>query len=424
MKELNSTATLTKPREDSSTKSENSKSKKLLKVSSAAFALATFLALNIALTSFQPFQFDKYQFPYKGWAWWLMKDLRAQTSNHNLVFLGSSLTVAALNTADATYFKENLDLTEYHKTRLLDKFLGEKVGGQFNTFNLSGPGQMPSDAYMSIKAMLDLGQKPEMIIYGVAPRDFIDSELAGPQDTEPFRYLNRVVSIDKLEKDVFHSPLEKINRKLEKNIYFYKNAIDLQMVASGSFEKLVDKVAPEPTSKKPFTYWDRVKLLPEYKKGEFHPKAHMCNPEDLSKRGEYLDNSIEYVHRYKRLNKTSFETQMFFLEKLSRFLKENNISLVLVNMPLTNDNMKLLKPEYYDFYLDRMHSFSKGNDAEFIDMNGHSAFVKADFHDGVHMNARGGIKFVKLLTHELANNPKINNALTTIVSKETGNSDE
>ncbi len=383
--------------------------------STAVAASIIFIGINAVLMTAGPGtdQFDQYKFPYKGWAWWLMKDLNATDATYNAAILGSSLTVSALNSADATHYQENLDLVHYHKSRLFDEKLARKTGVAVNTFNLSTPGQMPSDALMTIKAMIKTGQKPNLVVYGIAPRDFIDSELAGPQDTEPFTYLSRVVDIGAMEDKIFTSPLDKINRALQKNLYFYKHAVDLQMTGYSDYESFMERFVPAPPSSKnkPFTYWDRVKLLPEYKKGEFHPQANMCNPDDLSKPSEYIDNSIEYVHRYKKPNPVAFETQMFFLNQLSEFTAKNGITLVVVNMPITLDNLKLLKQEHYDKYMDRVRQFASASaNTEFYDMNNHDVFTKPDFHDGVHMNARGGIKFIDLLTDRLAASGTLNRA--------------
>ena len=387
-------------------------------LSSALVALILFGLLNVYLTVQNPIHFDRYQFPYKGWAWWIMQDLKGDKSPHNLAVLGSSLTVSSLNSADATFYNKSVDLVYYHKTRYLDEKLKEALGAKsdkkiaFDTFNLSIPGQMPSDALMALMAMIKTGHKPDVIIYGVAPRDFIDSVLAGPQDTEPFTYLSRVVDISPFENEIFTEPFGKINLALPKNLYFYKFATDFQMKAGKLYQSLIDQIAPEPNKSKPFTYWDRVKLFPDYKKGEFHPQANMCAPSDLSKPMEYKDNSIEYVHRYKKMNQVAFETQMNFLGRLADFTEKNGITLVLVNMPLTTDNLKLLKKEYYDMYWSRLEPFSERKNTVLFDMNDHTIFKKSeDFHDGVHMNARGGLKFVDHLVERMTQSPMVKEAL-------------
>ena len=370
--------------------------------SSAIAALALFLTLNVVLSVSDPIAFDKFKYPYTSWSWWTIKDIQSlPQETNNVALLGSSLTVAPINSADATYFNESLDQTEYHRVRYLDQALEKKLGGKFRTFNLSCPGQMPSDAYLTLQAMVNLSEKPAVVLYGIAPRDFIDSNLAGPQDTDSFRYLSRIVSVANDENVIYAKPLDKINRTLEKNIYFYKNSMDLQMAFGSMVTDLMNTAAPEPASQKPFTYWDRVKLLPEYKKGEFHKYAHMAAPEDLSKPSEFIDNQIEYVYRYKKPKQEQFDMQMHFLNKLARYTKEEGIKLVLINMPLTKDNLALLKKEHYDNYINTMRSFSDNNNIHLLDFNNDNHFVKADFRDTVHMNARGGIKFLELVASKL-----------------------
>lgn len=387
-------------------------------LSAALAAMILFGILNVYLAVQNPIQFDRYQFPYKGWAWWIMQDLKGDKSPHNLAFLGSSLTVSALNSADATYYDKSVDMVYYHKTRYFDEKLTKALEANsdqnltFDTFNLSIPGQMPSDALMTLMAMIETGHKPDVIVYGVAPRDFIDSELAGPQDTEPFTYLSRIVDISPFENEIFTGPFDKINLALQKNIYFYKFAADFQIEAGKLYQRLIDRLAPDPDKSKPFTYWDRVKLFPEYKKGEFHPYANMCAPSDLSKPMEYIDNSIEYVHRYKRMNPVAFETQMNFLGRLADFTDKNGITLVLINMPITTDNLKLLKKEYYDRYWSRLKPFGERKNTVLFDMNDHTVFKKPeDFHDGVHMNARGGLKFIDHLVESMTQSPRVKEAL-------------
>ncbi|MGD9684325.1 MAG: hypothetical protein AB7W16_24440 [Candidatus Obscuribacterales bacterium] len=370
-------------------------------------ALICFFALNGILAAGSFIHLDRYEFPYQGWAWWLMQDLKEDQEAHNVVFLGSSLTVSALNSADATRYGETLDLVEYHRVRYLDEKLEQSFGGKFSTFNLSGPGQMPSDAYLTIKACVEGGHKPDMIVYGIAPRDFIDSELASPADTEPFRFLSRLVDVDDKADKIYRSPLSRINRALERNIYLYRNAVDMQMLAGNTWTSAVTGLLPAPPGARPFTYWDRKTLLPDYKKGEFHQKASLCVPQDLSKPNEYLDNSREYVERYRKPDPVAFDTQMHFLDELAAYTRANDIALVVVNMPITKDNLALLKDQHYRKYQAALSAFAASSGSTYFDLNDHDKFYKEEhFHDGVHMNARGGLKFVDELVALLAERPE------------------
>src|ERR1700679_3471952 len=202
--------------------------------SAFATAITTFFAVNMALSFSAPINFDPYKFPYRGWAWWTFDGLRKaadQRQEHNVALLGSSLMVSAITCCDANYLHKGLDLTEHHGADYFDHTLQKKFGGSFKTYNLAAPGQMPSDAYLTLKGMLATANRPDVVIYGVAPRAFIDSSLSNPTDTEPFRFLTRLVSTDECAGGLFRDPLGKLQWFIDRNLYFAHHSLDLQLVS-------------------------------------------------------------------------------------------------------------------------------------------------------------------------------------------------
>ncbi len=375
-------------------------------------AVALFAAINMVLAFTTPFYFDKFDFPYKGWAWWTFNDIRNSTDVNNVAILGSSLLVSAVNSCDATFLNKSLNLVSYHKAKYFDSKLAGKLDGEFNTYNLAAPGQMPSDAYMTLTAMLKTSHRPDVVVYGVAPRDFLDSSLSSPLDTEPFRFLHRLVNLDDVMHMMFRSPWAKLNWLLEREVYFYGNALDTQMAITNSYENMLNKLFPPPTGKRAFTYWDRVKLLPKFKAGEIHPLAITVGPEDQNNPPPYEDNSNEYRERYKDPDDLTYRTQLFFLKKLAELCKRERIELIVVNMPLTMDNIRILGAYQYMAYVNALIHFSKDNDVPTFDLNNIANFKKKDdFHDGVHLNAHGGMKFFNRLTNILTSTPRTRVAL-------------
>lgn len=379
--------------------------------STAIRALALFLAINLALTFFGPFSFDKFDFPYKGWAWWTFNDIRNSSDVKNVALLGSSLMVSATNGCDATYLKKNLNLVSYHKASYFDSLLENELDGEFNTYNLAAPGQMPSDAYMTLTAMLKTSHRPDVVVYGVAPRDFIDSSLASPLDTEPFRFLHRLVNLDDVMQMMFRSPWAKLNWLAERNFYLYGNALDIQMTMGKKYVDALDMIFPPPTGNDIFTYWDRVKMLPSYKAGEIHPRAIVVAPQDPTHPPEFKDNTTEYRERYKNPDSKTYNTQFYFLGKLAELCKRERIELVVVNMPITLDNIRILGSYHYMSYVNALRHFSQEDDVPAFDLNDFALYNIADFHDGVHLNAVGGQKFFKQLTGILLATTRIKIAL-------------
>ncbi len=366
-------------------------------------AFIAFVAVNCYMAFFTPVQFDEYKFFYRGWAWWAMRDLRNSSQVHNVALLGSSLVVSAMAGCDANYLKKNLDLTQYHNAAYLDHRLRTTFGGNFNTFNLALPGQIPSDAYLALRAMVNCAQRPDVVIYGIAPRDFLDSTLASPVDTEPFKYFRRLVNLDDVANRMFRTPLAKLDWFLERNIYLYGAAMDFQLAALENAQTLLARTIPAPAGSQPFTWWDRTKLLPGYLPGELVPDAVMTQPiSEESARTRYKDNSQEYIARYKSPDPLTYKTQIFFLKQMANFCRKERIELIVVNMPLTLQNAMILQPQTFSNYRLAMQLVCFENNITYFDLCNFKQFCMTDFYDTVHMNGLGGKRFVDMLVNCLS----------------------
>lgn len=365
-------------------------------------ALIAFVAINAFLSFTGPVRFDRFEFPYRGWAWWTYHDLRKSNKLHNVALLGSSLMVSAINGCDANYLNKNLDLTAYHGASYLDSNLERNFGGSFDTFNLSAPGQMPSDAYLALRAMVESHNRPDVVIYGIAPRDFIDSTLSSVCDTEPFKYLHRIVNIDKVSHKIFRSVWGKLDWWLQRVVYLYGFSMDYQMCFVDSAGQGLARVLPAPYTNKPFTWWDRRDLLPTYKIGEIHPMAVMTGPVDRKAvLSRWRDNTLEYERRYRTPDKHTYKTQVYFLKKLMQYCNKERIKLVVVNMPITLYNAGMLAPGVYMKYVEAMREASFEHGVAFYDLADFIRYRKEDYYDSVHLNAFGGKKFVDHLVEKL-----------------------
>ena len=380
--------------------------------SSFAVALALFFAINCALSFYTPIDFDPYRFPYQGWAWWTFNDLKASKELHNVALLGSSLMVSAVSCCDANHLNKQLDLTTYHKASYLDDKLTTAFGGKFNTYNLSAPGQRPSDADLTLKGMLTTAHRPEIVIYGVAPRDFIDSRMSSPTDTEPFRFLNRLVNTDDCAPGLFRDPMGRLEWLINRNLYVSHHAVDFQMLGGDLIKATLDKATPVPAGAKAYTYWDRTKLMPLYKPGEIHSQAIITQPTSRAQAtAEWRDNTVEYIERYRHPDRHTYKTQFYFLRKLVELCKKEKIELVLVNMPIAKENIAVLKPEAYLKFVFALQQFAIDQKVATYDLNDFNHFDKSDYHDYVHLNAFGAKKLFDSLVYTLKNAPHTNLAL-------------
>jgi len=354
-------------------------------------------------------RFDPYKFPYRGWAWWILHDLRQHSKDqHQIALLGSSLMVSAVSGCDAIYLNHDLDMTSYHKAQYLDHLLGAKHGTTFDTFDLSIPGQIPSDAYMMLRAMTAIAAPPKVVIYGIAPRDFIDSTLSSPLDTEAFHYLSRIVDLNDIAAGLYQEPLTKFNRFLEQHIYFYGHSLDFQISATIALNNAINMFVPKPWTAHNFTHWDRTKLLPHYHAGELYPTAMQASPHaEKFCRHDFIDNTRDYTDRYKNPRPQVFNTQLFFLGQLANLCHKDGIELILVNMPITDKNVSILTPTRYIDYLNKLRAFGRANDVSIFDLADFKKYTREDFHDLVHLNGYGGRKFFDSLGDAIGKDKRV-----------------
>jgi hypothetical protein len=374
-------------------------------------AFCCFVLINALLSFTTPFKFDPYRYVYRGWAWWTMHDLLRSPGDDNVAMLGSSLMVSAVAGCDANYLNKPLDLTKYHKVSYLEDRLRDTFGGNFHIFNLSAPGQMPSDAYLMLKAMIATSNRPDVVIYGVAPRDFVDSTLSGPNDTEPFKYLTRIVNIDEVANAEFRSLWGKLDWCLQRVTYLYTYSLDIRMAFADVCDAAFNIIAPRPYTNHPFTWWDRVRIMPQYIPGEIHPEAVISSPLTKDKI-TFTDNTKEYQKRYHSPDKETYHTQMYFLRKLAEYCHRERIELVVVNMPLTFYNTRMLPPGVYEKYVAALREFAWNHSICFYDLCDFKNYTQEDFHDTVHLNAFGARKFFDALLASLKTDPRASTALS------------
>lgn len=364
------------------------------------WAMLIFCLGNFALSFYSPIEFDPYKYLYRGWTWWGFNEMKNTNLVHNVALLGSSLMVSAVAGVDANYLNKTLDLSQYHRAKYLDDNLVTRFGGDFRSLNLSIPGQMPSDAYMTLKAMVATANRPDIVVYGVAPRDFIDSTMSSAADTEAFRFLRRIVHIDDVASHVFRTPIARLEWFINRTFYISEHAADFQLFFKETTEKVVKDLVPCPAAQTRFTWWDRIKLLPSYLPGEIRPQAVMTGPiSEAAARKRWINNAPEYIERYKHPDKHVYHTQFYFLQEIAKFCKKERIELVLINMPLTSYNIHLLGPPRYMAYVGDLHVFALKNNVAFYDMCTPSNYSQQDFHDSVHLNAYGGRKFFDQLVN-------------------------
>ncbi len=266
--------------------------------------------------------------------------------------------------------------------------------------------------------MLSFGHHPQLIIYGTAPRDFMDSTLSDPTATEPFRYLKRFVPLPEAALDFYRVNLNPLDYWLQNVFYLYDHALDFQLAFSRRLNSVLETLLPAPVNGVPFTSSDRLKLLPKYKALEFSPGSLVNRPlvpesAKVSQRSKkwQRDNTEDYIERYRRPNAESFNLQLKFLNRLFALCHEEKIELVLVNMPLSSVNINLLGRRRYENFSNIINCTCRLSSVKYIDLSNTVSFDNELFQDCAHLTGIGAKQFIDLLTERMKKDSQLSAVL-------------
>jgi hypothetical protein len=228
--------------------------------------------------------------------------------------------------------------------------------------------------------------------------------------TQAFRYLRRFINIDDLVDIAMPQIWQRFEYLLAKGFYLFDKRLDLQVICA---ESMKGKSGPLLTTMLGEDYCKEsavsVETPPdtrsEVEEGMFIVKAHQEK--------SFQDNTAEYRKRYRTANENIFCVQARFLQMLLALCKDSGIAVIVVNMPVTAQNMQLLPAGTYERYLQVLSAESDKHGATFIDLNQDPRFTPDDFYDTIHMNAGGGKKLADAILSEIAADPAVCASIST-----------
>lgn len=395
---------------DTAASSAPSQRKPLWKLLAGSYVCLAFLILILldftARLTFANWSLDKYNSPNRSWIWWNTKDFLDHADNPDVLLLGSSLMMAALHGGDATFLNTPQNVAIHHRSAYLEKLLNARMHKPVSTFAFALGGQMASDAYAIAASLFHDKKKPRTIIYGIAPRDFLDNTIPSPASSETYRYLertnNKLSNIALSSRTSFWDQCEWLCGRISflygirPDLVYLQNKYARQLLAHVFNLKDLQYVhTPIPLRRLAL-----LELPEDQGPNDLTVSSYYSQPPI------YLDNIAEYRKRYQTFKEKTFRTQLMFLEKLLDFCRTENINIVVVNMPLTDDNVHLMPPAMYSLYLKNVKSLTAKSGAAFIDMQNSQLFPKRMFADSVHLNGLGGQQFFEVLSERMQSIPK------------------
>ncbi len=380
-------------------------------------ALMAFGLLSAGLAAGSCGQVAPDDFPVNTWTTWAIKDFLSPGKNSDVVFMGSSLMLVPLDGTDADFLGHRIDASAHHQSCYFEDRFKRYSGRSIASYNFALPGEMPSDAALITKFLLKGEKKPKVLVYGVGPRDFMDSLLPSPAATDPFQYLSRFGDWSDRVSLIVPQWQERLNYELGRLVYPYGIRGQLVQRAERAGRVVLDKVAPQPPSEKNRAELIamRRQVLPEYHPFEVNRDECFFRPTKPDEKPKFDDNVGEYKKRYSKLKAETFNGQMQFLQDILATAKDRDIHVVLVAMPITEINRNLLSDANWNLYRSRLRDLAGRyiDNTSFFDMHESGAFALSDFQDTVHLHSGGGAKLLDKIAQVMADDKKSLSALNT-----------
>ena len=290
-----------------------------------------------------------------------------QNAKHkpDIVILGSSLMRLPFYLCDIEHSYYAPEPEDYCWNHILQNILNNEGRNRDVVFDFAIDGSMVSDVFLIRKKFLSGANAPRWIVYGIAPRDLLDNLLSKETRTPLFDRLFDLKDIW-LSKSVFNMSLqEKLDLTLEKLCIIYGIRSNIQQSTINLFHDI---------SENGFSRGQNKKIT------------------DTSTMQEEASNKNlrVYEKRYKTFQFEKFDRQKLFLKALCEGSTKNGTRVLLVNMPLTQDIVKLIPAEASSAYNSTLTETAKLPDVFLLDLQNSKKFSRDCFGDLVHLNGKGG----------------------------------
>lgn len=339
------------------------------------------------------------------WVWWVARSYLSRPTP-DVVILGSSQMGSAIFSAEAEHRGKNLDTCDERGVTRLTDMLHKSAGVSPSVFNFAMGGAMVSDHLLVAESLLKGAHKPKVAIIGVNPRDFIDNSLPSACATDCFHFLEPYADLSKL------APLS-YNDDFGYFDYLLKQNLPLKQLTAIIRGDTPPSLANQPT----FTNPEAKGVLNVDKKAKGNVDRQVLqaisgSAQDV-KKGQwliphsppylFLDNSAEYIKRYKSANPPCLAGQEAYFVELLAYLQREHIKTIVVGMPSMKKNRALLPEVFWDEFRDFLASSSQHHGAFFVDLFDDPRFVETShFLDTVHLNRWGGGELISIIADEMA----------------------
>ncbi len=322
-----------------------------------------------------------------------------------LVILGSSLIIAPsqqLNDLEEGPLDQEGQREKITKSSYYEQEIKRLTGLALPIENLAIHGAMATDQELITKELIANHKSPKVLIYTVAPRDFIDNVLGADTENTPTKRVFSFISHSKT-----FLPRELTLKSLIDCVQGHKRFADV--IRRKTARALKEWICQ--TSNRPDSLWTAVnggpapKAVTKSTKDTVNPKKELTRTEICSQ------SLVDYKRRYSPPNQKRLQEQLQALDALLTQAKAEGIQVILVEMPLTKENLAILQPSQYQQYKAGVKAITTKYDTSLVDFEDvGSHFEDAEFFDSAHLNKQGALRFVPLFSKKLIESPAFKTA--------------
>jgi len=313
-------------------------------------------------------------------------DFLSTPSNPDIVIMGSSLVLAPalhcdaamlpLSVKEKAIFRKN-QAKSYTKAQYLEDLLSESSGKNLNIYNLGIPSAMAADNYILLEEMIACNKRPDLIILGLAARDFINCARVNPEQSP---LCDEVRRFHKERNYTNADQIRSVPTVIGENIGAFKNNLVL-------IKSLANDIVCE---------WRQKGFKPETQSEQALQEVV------LPTRDAIEQDRIKYSKFFTDATPQVLRGQLDYADRIVKLANKAKIPIVIVNMPVTSTHKALLSPELSSMYQNGIENLAIRNDCALIDLDSTSQFDgDSDFRDSVHLNAKGGRKFYNELVAQI-----------------------
>jgi hypothetical protein len=339
-------------------------------------------------------------------SYWLARAYLNEPAAPEVVVFGSS-QIGGLQAADANKLGRRIDyVLDRHCSILEDKLVRPGAAKKNSVVLLATAGAVTSDHFFVAKSLFANGRAPQAVVLTVSPREFIDNTLPCPGATEPYRFHSQYCDVDPYLHLAFNTLKSRFEHYLSRELplkrfvptnetiweisAFCDRVLPVSLDTGAADAGIADSAAQNSQS--------QLKLVTGAFDGNLRPGVAVVEPRMPA---IYVDNLGDYRRRYKHINASMYKTQMAFYRELLAYLQSKHVKTLVLAMPLTEANRKLLPQDFLANFNRDLQEGCSEHKAGFVDLSASKDFQLADFCDSVHLNARGGEKLAGAIGKEM-----------------------